>query len=135
LLYSQESPENWFEDFGEGRLADGKTVIQIDPLFAQTVNTSVKYHVFLTPLDEPLTLAVANKTATSFEVIGPARANISFSYRIVAKRKGYENIRLAKMGGPTPEEVEAEQERFQSELEQERARMKQENMKKEAELR
>jgi hypothetical protein len=135
LLYSQESPENWFEDFGDGRLINGKRMIQIDPLFAQTANTSVKYHVFLTPLDEPLTLAVANKTATSFEVIGPAGANISFSYRIVAKRKGYENIRLAKMGGPTPEEVAAEQERFQSELEQERARMEQENMEKEAELR
>jgi hypothetical protein len=124
LLYSQESPENWFEDFGEGRLADGKTVIQIDPLFAQTVNTSVKYHVFLTPQDEPLTLAVANKTATSFEVIGPAGANISFSYRIVAKRKGYENIRLAKMGGPTPEQVAAEQERAR--MEQERMQMEKE---------
>jgi hypothetical protein len=124
LLYSQESPENWFEDFGEGRLINGKRMIQIDPLFAQTVNTSVKYHVFLTPLDEPLTLAVANRTATSFEVIGPAGANISFSYRIVVKRKGYENIRLAKMGGPTPEEVAAEQEEFQAEREQERARMK-----------
>ena len=60
---------------------------------------------------------------------------MTFSYRIVAKRKGYENIRLAKMGGPTPEEVAAEQERFQSELEQERARMQQESMEREAELR
>jgi hypothetical protein len=122
LLYCQESPENWFEDFGEGRLADGKAVIEIDPLFAQTVNTSVKYHVFLTPQDEPLTLAVANKTAASFEVIGPAGANISFSYRIVAKRKGYENVRLARMGGPTPEEAAAEQEK---------ARMEQERMQEE----
>lgn len=129
LLYCQESTENWFEDFGEGKLADGKAVIQIDPLFGQTVNTSVKYHVFLTPLDEPLTLAVANKTATSFEVIGPAGANISFSYRIVAKRKGYENLRLAKMGGPTPEEVAVKQARYQAEFEQERARIEQEREK------
>ncbi len=133
LLYSQESAECWFEDFGEGRLENGKAVIEIDPLFAQTVNTTVKYHVFLTPQDKPLTLAVANKTATSFEVKGPEGANISFSYRLVAKRKGYENLRLAKMGGPTPEEVAAEQERHQTEFEQERVSMEQERQKMEEE--
>lgn len=133
LLYSQESPEVWFEDFGEGQLVDGKAVIQIDPLFAETVNTSVKYHVFLTPHEEPLTLAVANKAVTSFEVIASADAKISFSYRIVAKRKGYENIRLAKMGGPTPEEVAAEQAKHQGELEEERARMEEERQKMETE--
>jgi hypothetical protein len=133
LLYCQESPENWFEDFGEGRLIDGKAVIQIDALFAQTVNTSVKYHVFLTPQDEPLTLAVANRTSTSFEVRGPDGANISFSYRIVAKRKGYEDIRLAKMGGPTPQEIAAEQARHQAELVEERAKRRQEGLETERE--
>jgi hypothetical protein len=123
LLYSQESPEVWFEDFGEGRLLNGRAVIQIDPLFAQTVNTSVKYHVFLTPQDEPLTLAVTNKTNASFEVIGPSGANIPFSYRIVAKRKGYEDIRLAKMGKPTPEEVALEQAEHRAEAEQEWAKL------------
>jgi hypothetical protein len=127
LLYSQESPESWFEDFGEGKLLNGKAIIQIDPLFAQTVNTNVKYHVFLTPLDEPLTLAVANKTQTSFEVIGPSGSYIYFSYRIVAKRKGFENTRLAKMKGPTPEEVAAEH----AKIETEQARMKQDEERQE----
>ncbi|UCB52294.1 MAG: hypothetical protein JSV10_09965 [Candidatus Zixiibacteriota bacterium] len=140
LLYSQESPEVWFEDFGEGRLLNGSAVIQIDPLFAQTVNTSVKYHVFLTPQDEPLTLAVANKTTATFEVIGPSSANVPFSYRIVAKRKGYEDIRLAKMGKPTPEEVAWQQARHRAEteeewakLEEQRQEMKRQREKMEAE--
>jgi hypothetical protein len=133
LLYSMESPENWFEDFGEGKLVNGKAVIQMDPLFTQTVNTSVKYHVFLTPQDEPLTLAVANRTASSFEVRGPAGSDISFSYRIVAKRKGYENLRLAKMGGPTPEEMEIEQARMLAEKEKEQAGKKQEGIEREEE--
>lgn len=133
LLYSQESPENWFEDFGKGKLTNGRTTIQIDPLFAQTVNTKVEYHVFLTPQDEPLTLAVANKTPTSFDVVASAGANISFSYRIVAKRKGLENIRLAKMKGPTPEEVALEQEKHQAEMEKERARMEEERIEREKE--
>jgi hypothetical protein len=123
LLYAMESPENWFEDFGEGQLVNGRALVQIDPMFAQSVNTSVKYHVFLTPQDEPLTLAVANRTATSFEVRGPAGSNISFSYRIVAKRKGYEDLRMAKMLGPTPEEIQAEQANRLAVSEQENARM------------
>jgi len=108
-------------------------LIQIDPLFTQTVNTSVKYHVFLTPQDEPLTLAVANRTANSFEVRGPAGSDISFSYRIVAKRKGYEDLRLAKMGGPTPEEMKAEETRMMTEREKERAGKKQEGIESEEE--
>jgi len=108
LVYCQESPENWFEDFGEGRLVNGRTVIAIDPLYSQTANTGMTYHVFLTPQDEPVVLAVANRTATSFEVRGPEGSNVGFSYRIVAKRRGYEDVRLARMSGPTPEEAEAE---------------------------
>ncbi len=125
LLYAMESPENWFEDFGEGKLINGRALIQIDTLFTQTVNTSVKYHVFLTPQDEPLTLAVANRTVSSFEVRGPAGSDISFSYRIVAKRKGYEELRMAKMLGSTPEEMEVVQAKRLAESEQESARMKQ----------
>jgi hypothetical protein len=128
LLYSQESPEVWFEDFGEGRLVNGRAVVQIDPLFAQTANTAVKYHVFLTPQDEPLTLAVANRTTTSFEVIGPLGANIPFSYRIVAKRRGYEDIRLAKMGGPTPEGIALQQAQDRAEAEQERANLEEQRL-------
>jgi len=133
LLYSQESPEVWFEDFGEGRLLNGSAVIQIDPLFAQTVNTSVKYHVFLTPQDQPLTLAVANKTTASFDVVGPSGANIPFSYRIVAKRRGYEDTRLAKMGKPTPEEVAWEQAENRDDAEQEWAKLEEQRQQMRAE--
>ena len=51
---------------------------------------------------------------------------MGFSYRIVAKRKGYEDIRLAKLGGPNPDEVKAEQAAHLAEMEQERERMEQE---------
>ncbi len=107
---------------------NGKVIIQIDPLFAQTVNTSVKYRVFPIPEGDCNGLYVTNRTGTSFEIreLQGGSSNISFSYRIVAKRKGYENLRLAKMGGPTPEEVAAEQARFRTEFENSSANMKQE---------
>ncbi len=126
LLYAMESPENWFEDFGKGALVNGKAVIQIDPLFAQTVNTSVEYHVFPVSEGDCNGLYITSKTSASFEVreMQGGTSNIPFSYRLVAKRKGYENIRLAKMMGQTPEKMQAEQAKRMAESEQERAQMK-----------
>jgi hypothetical protein len=96
-LYAVEAPENWFEDFGSARLSEGSAVISMEPVFAQTVNTGLEYHVFLTPKGDCKGLYVTNETAESFEVreFGSGTANIAFDYRIVARRKGYETIRLA----------------------------------------
>src|SRR6202142_1224045 len=47
--YSVQSSENWVEDYGSGQLQNGSASIQIEPAFAQTVNTGVEFHVFLTP--------------------------------------------------------------------------------------
>jgi len=95
-LYAVQSPENWFEDFGSGTLSNGAATIALDPTFTQTVNTGTEYHVFLTPNGDSNGLYVSQKTATSFEVReqGGGRSSIAFDYRIVAKRSGYENVRL-----------------------------------------
>ena len=65
--------------------------------FAQTVNTGVNYHIYLTPNGECEGLFVSQKTPTSFEVheLHKGTSNVSFDYRIVAERKGYESVRLA----------------------------------------
>jgi hypothetical protein len=98
-LYSMQSPENWFEDFGSGSLSNGAVTIKLDPTFAQTVNTGTEYHVFLTPNGDSKGLYVSQKSATSFEVReqGGGSSNVAFDYRIVAKRSGYENVRLADL--------------------------------------
>jgi hypothetical protein len=123
-----ESPENWFEDFGGGRLQDGASTVQIDALFAQAVNTELEYRVYLTPEGDCRGLYVTNKTASSFEVreLQGGTTNVSFSYRVVAKRKGYEDVRMAKMLGPTPEETEARRAKQQADMEKENERMRQE---------
>ncbi len=101
LLYAMESPQNWFEDFGSAQLHDGQATVTIEPIFAATVNLSQPYHVFLTPLGD-CPLYVAEKTPASFTVRAMAgqACSIGFDYRMVALRKGFEDLRLA-----TPEPV------------------------------
>ena len=94
--YGVQSAENWYEDYGSGQLHGGSVQVSLDPDFAQTVNTTVDYHVFLTPKGDCKGLYVANETAGGFEVheLGGGTSSIAFDYKIVAKRKGYEQLRL-----------------------------------------
>jgi hypothetical protein len=96
-LNAISAPENWFEDAGSGQLSNGEAVINLERLFGETVNTGVDYHVFLTPNGDCKGLYVAQKSAASFVVreLGGGTSSIAFDYRIMAKRKGYEQIRLA----------------------------------------
>jgi len=99
LLYAVESPEVWFEDVGAASLENGKTTVAFDPVFAETVNTGVGYHVFLTPLcQDPVLLFVTSKDANGFTVRGVTLdgkpSACAFDYRIIAKRLGAEGTRL-----------------------------------------
>ena len=110
-LYAVESPENWFEDAGSGQLSNGSAIISLESIFAQTVNTQMDYHVFLTPKGDCEGLYVSNETASGFEVheLRHGHSSIGFDYRIMAKRKGYENIRLAdktKQFAPRPKRTQ-----------------------------
>ena len=96
LLYTEESSEVWFTDYGFGKLKNGTASIAIDPLFAQTVNLTESYHVFIQSYGDA-ELYVSQRTPTQFEVKlrGTGDPNVEFSYRLVAKRLGYETDRLA----------------------------------------
>jgi len=96
LLYSMESPENWYEDFGSAQLQNGVANVELDATFAQTVSPEAGYHVFITPKGDCDGLYVAQETAAGFQVreLRGGKSNVSFDYRIVAKRKGLEKLRL-----------------------------------------
>ena len=106
LLYATESPDSWFEDFGTIRLRNGRAVVNIDKTFAETANVEVPYMVFLTPGGDCRGLYVTRRSATRFEVreLRNGRSNITFDYRIVARRRGYEQARFAPVpSAPKPE--------------------------------
>ena len=94
--YAVQSSENWVEDYGSGQLQNGSATIQIETAFAETVNTGIEFHVFLTPGGDCKGLYVTNKTPGSFEVheLGGGASTIPFDYKIVAKRNGLEAQRL-----------------------------------------
>ncbi len=115
LLYCVESPEAWFEDFGEGRLSGGKGAVTLDADFAAVVDTR-KLHVFLTEHDENNAVHVTKRTARGFTVQADGATmkakgktaeaiNGTFSYRVVARRKDVAAPRLAKF--TVPQEVKA----------------------------
>jgi hypothetical protein len=103
-LYAVESPENWFEDFGTAKLTGGVAEVALDSTFSQTVNTDMTYHVFLTPNGNSQGLYVAQKTSSGFEVReqGEGKSNVAFDYRIVARRRGYEELRLREVPSDSP---------------------------------
>jgi len=100
-LYCVESPESWFEDFGEGRLVNGMACITLDPDFLATVKDDL-YHVFLTPNGESEGLYVESKRPDGFDVREQRRGtgNLTFSYRVVAKRKDIAGPRFEKVESP-----------------------------------
>jgi hypothetical protein len=99
-VYCQESPECWFEDFGQGKIENGRVTITLDPLFLETVTVGERHPllVFVTPTS-PMGAYHVEKTATSFTVVlDDGRRDATFDWRVVAKRRGYEDERLASAG-------------------------------------
>lgn len=101
---SIESPGVWLEDFGSAQLSVGTTLVEIEPTFRQVANTIQDYHVFVTPEGDCNGLYVSEKSDGSFRVseLRKGTSSVVFSYRIVAKRRGYETeyFRAAPAGLP-----------------------------------
>lgn len=96
LMYAEEAAEVWFSDYGFGQLVDGVAIIEVDPIFAQTVNLEEPYHVFLQTYGDA-DLYVTNRTPTQFEVhLRDGDDAAEFSYRLVGKRLGFEDDRLER---------------------------------------
>jgi hypothetical protein len=103
-LYCMESPDLWFEDFGEAKLVRGRAVVKVDSDFAKVIKTG-DYRVFVTPEGDCGGLYVHRKGAANFEVreLGGGQSSIEFSYRIVGRRKDIkEHRRFAKIDTRLP---------------------------------
>ena len=99
-VYADESAEVFFFDRGSARLADGSATIELDPIFLETVTIDDGHPmiVFASPTGECRGVYVAETTGKSFVVkeLGNGKSGATFTWEVGAKRKGYENVRLAK---------------------------------------
>jgi hypothetical protein len=92
------------EDFGEATLANGQAVIPLERTFAQTIDPSRSYLVFITSESENRGLYVTSKTPSGFVVreMNGGRSTGAFEYRIVAHPRGSTAVRLATVAGSAP---------------------------------
>lgn len=99
LLYCTESPEIWFEDLGGGKLTNGTTHIALDEMYLETVfiDADHKTRVFLQEEGESNGLIVikdADGKGFTVKEKNGGTSNIEFSYRIMAKRRFYQDQRF-----------------------------------------
>jgi hypothetical protein len=84
------------EDFGKARLVSGQAYVRLDPTFANTIDESADYLVFITPEGDNNGLYIASKSPAGFAVREShgGRSTLSFDYRVVAKPYGEHAARL-----------------------------------------
>ena len=103
LMNAVESTYAVFEDFGAGKTDDaGNCVVELDPLFCETVSTGEEYWVQLTPYVGG-TVGIASKDTNHFVVHGTP--NQRFDWRVTAKQRGYESARMDICKEDTQKEV------------------------------
>ncbi len=89
-MFCPEAPEILFQDYGVGKLINGKAHINVDPIFANNiiVNNDHPLKVFVQLEGDCKGVYVTNKSANGFDVIElqNGNSNVSFSWTIVANR-------------------------------------------------
>jgi hypothetical protein len=108
-MYSLESPESWFEDFGSGQLSGGSATVTLEPGFAGVVRSD-GYRVFPVPKGDCKGLYVNNLTSGGFSVheLQGGTSSVAFDYRVVARRKDIAGARLEPVDEPKLPDVPSE---------------------------
>lgn len=93
LLNAYETAECYFGDIGEASTGDEcKVRIDLDPVFLETVNTKLPYHVFLSKYGKG-DIWVSERAETYF-IVESENPNLKFSFEIKAKQIDYTENRL-----------------------------------------
>jgi hypothetical protein len=96
VSYAPREAQPTMEDVGEGRLENGRSVVALEPSFANVIDARTGYFVLLTPEGDSKGLYVTHRSGTGFEVreAMDGHSSISFAYRIVAQPYGHAAARL-----------------------------------------
>ena len=98
-LFAEEAAEVYFSDYGEASLVSGRAHVELDQVFLQTVTIDDKHpmKVFVQLEGDCKGVFVTNKSDMGFDVVElqGGTSSVPISYRVVCKRKYYEDERLA----------------------------------------
>ena len=90
IMPAVSAPENIFQDYGTGKLENGRAKIEINPILTENILVDDKHpiKVFIQLEGDCKGVYVTNKSAKGFEVIelGEGTSNVDFSYSLVATR-------------------------------------------------
>ncbi len=90
VMHAPETPEAYFEDYGQGQLVNGKAHIDMDPSYAKNICVNDKHplRVFIQLEGDCKGVYVANKTAAGFDVVelDGGTSNITFQYHIIGNQ-------------------------------------------------
>jgi hypothetical protein len=100
-MHAPESPEIYFEDYGEGKLVNGQAKITLDPILSKNIAVNEKHplRVFVQLEGDCNGVYIANKSGYGFEVIelNGGRSNVSFQWHVVGNRADqHEGGRMAR---------------------------------------
>lgn len=90
LLSAPEAPENLFQDYGQGRLVNGRAHVELDPTLARNilVNAQHPLRAFVQLRGDCNGVYVTNETATGFDVVelSGGTSNVEFNWTVTANR-------------------------------------------------
>ncbi|MDP4144481.1 MAG: hypothetical protein Q8936_08375 [Bacillota bacterium] len=92
-LSAYETADSLFGDIGRAKLVNGLCVINLDPIFLQTINTNVPYEVKTWAYGKGCVWVQTNEMFPNYFIVRGDN-DIEFGYEIIAKQKGYETNRL-----------------------------------------
>jgi hypothetical protein len=91
-LHAPQTPEAYFEDYGEAQLVNGTAHIQLDPIYAGSVQIDATHpmRVFTQVVDDGSSpgLVVTNRTTTSFDVFERQNgtSTLTFEWHVICNR-------------------------------------------------
>jgi hypothetical protein len=90
ILFAPESPEPYFEDFGQGYLENGHARVNLDKLYLDCIKTDATHplKVFI-QLNDDCNGVYVKSNGTGFDVyeLQNGQSNASFTYRVIGNRK------------------------------------------------
>jgi len=87
---------------GTARLVDGEARVKLGETFALVANPDVGLSANVTPIGDPVPLAVVEKSTSEIVVRGPARSDVEFDYIVWGLRIGFESQSIVQ-----PKTIEA----------------------------